>query len=156
MPHFEQYYSCQKDELEIILDKSNSFLFHKKAIANKNDIWLYYDCAGVLSDNGYLQFEHDMLKDDGIRRYYIVTDRRQIKNKFDKRNYVVFGSKKHKSLIKKCSKIITAYIEDANIIPYAKEDYEKYSLTFNFEVIYLQHGVLHIIMPWKYAREKIN
>lgn len=144
----------QRSNYIISLD-NNTFLFNKNVLTKKKEeIWLYYDCVGMAWNNGYLQFEHDYQKNDGIKRYYIITDKKQLKNKGILKKGVFFGSKKHKTLLKKCSKIITAYIEEANLLPYKKNNYQKVNMIFDFEIIYLQHGVLHIIMPWKYSKEK--
>ena len=118
-------------------------------------IWLYTDCVGVESDNGMNQFLHDVEKDDKIQRYYIITDERQKKNVIYTKYCVKFGSRKHKYLLEKCEKLFTAYIEESNIFPYSASEIEKLAPKLQFEVIYLQHGVLHIKMPWKFSPEKI-
>lgn len=122
---------------------------------SRERIWLYSDCIGVKSDNGMLQFLHDIKKNDGIRRYYIVTDKRQRSDRTSQDSYVDFGSRKHKQLLEKCEMLFTAYIEESNIFPYTVSEIEKLAPKFQFEVIYLQHGVLHIKMPWKFSPEKI-
>ena len=38
------------------------------------NIWLYTDAPSVQSDNGYLQFLHDLPMEDGVERYYVVTN----------------------------------------------------------------------------------
>lgn len=157
LSHIHNIYSCRKRNIQISVDEKNCFYFSiVRAAEKKEEIWLYYDCSGVKRDNGYLQFEHDIGMKDGVIRYYIVTDEKQIEDSVYQKYFVKFGSRKHKKLLAQCTKIITAYIEDANIFPYIAKEYEKYSKDFDFEVIYLQHGVLHAVMPWKYAREKIQ
>ena len=153
LSHIKQGVSCKKGNIKISLDKSNFFQFEPVSFVKEKIIWLYYDCAGVSIDNGYLQFKHDILKQDGIERYYILTDNRQGQDEELKKHCIRFGSKKHEKLLKQCKKIITAYIEEPNLIPYDKSQYERRLPHFNAEIIYLQHGVLHIIMPWKYSRE---
>ena len=155
LSHARQFYSCQKENIKICFDASNQFLFERINSVKEQSIWLYYDCAGIAYDNGYLQFKHDILKKDNVKRYYVITDDRQRQDEMVEKHSVKFGSKKHKKLLAKCKKIITAYIEEANIIPYEKSQYEEFALHFSAEVIYLQHGVLHIIMPWKYTREHL-
>lgn len=142
-------------------------IVHKKACElcksadklQKKSIWLYYDCKGVLSDNGYLQFIHDFEQDDNVLRYYIIdpnhpNPKRYFKSKH-KKFVIPFGSQKHKILFLACQKIITAFIEDINLIPFPHQEHHIYAEYFNFEVIYLQHGVLHAKMPWKYTPEII-
>lgn len=131
----------------------------KAARIQKQTIWLYYDCKGVLADNGLIQFLHDFEQQDGVKRYYIIDPNHPNPDLYFQkkhRSFVVpFGSKKHQLLFLNCKKIITAFIEDVNIIPFPHEQYEYYSDHFNFEVIYLQHGILHASMPWKYTPEVI-
>lgn len=154
LSHSQKRYSSIKGNVKISLCDKRSFSF-RRIEKNRKQIWLYYDCVGVSKDNGMLQFEHDIKLDDGVERYYIVTDKKQELHGIQKKYMIKFGSTKHKLLMKKCTKIITAYIEEENILPYSRKDYDKHSQFFDFEVIYLQHGVLHAIVPWKYARERI-
>lgn len=141
---------------EISCTPANELCFQKATPAPQRErIWLYYDCAGVACDNGYLQFSHDVHMDDGIARYYIVTDPGQTADASLEPYFVEFGSEKHKQLLTECEKIFTAYIEESNIYPYTQDELIRYAGQMDFEVIYLQHGVLHIIMPWKFSPEKI-
>lgn len=151
-----KYNSYTKDNVEIVINPDNtwSFALNRSADTAKR-IWLYYDCKGVVWDNGLQQFLHDCRKQDGVIRYYVVSDKRQEKYIPDFGKKVEFGSQKHKKLIIKAEKIITAYIENDNIFPFEPSEYEKYANQFHFETIYLQHGVLHINMPWKYSPEMI-
>jgi len=148
-------YSCRKGDMVISVEENQSLRFEKRACA-REPVWLYYDCAGAGRHNGYIQFEHDIGIRDGISRYYIVSDARQADGRAGERSrYVKFGSTKHKRLLRQCSKILTAYIEEENLFPYSARVLEREARYFDFEVIYLQHGVLHIVMPYKYSREKI-
>ncbi len=154
--HTLKRYEYQKDRVFIHIDENN--IFHiselKQGMEGKR-IWLYYDCKGVASDNGLIQFEHDILMQDGVSRYYVISDKRQSDNVIVRKHGVVFGSRKHKKLLLKAEKVITAYIEENNIFPFDRAEYDKLSGQFHFEIVYLQHGVLHIDMPWKYSPEKI-
>lgn len=149
------YYKCEKRNCRISIKNNSCFFIEKKAQTEMKDIWLYYDCIGTIEDNGFLQFSHDIEVQDGIIRYYVITDKKQKRYAKYKNFYVEFGSKKHKELLRRCSKIITAYIEEANLFPYSYEEYKRNAKDFDFEIIYLQHGVLHAIMPWKFSSEKI-
>lgn len=127
-------------------------------ICNENfdsEVWLYYDCAGVEIDNGLRQFIHDVDIQDGVNRVYVVTDEQQTKYIGNHAATVEFGSGKHVKLLLKAAKVITAFIENNNIFPFPEKEYECYANQMRFETIYLQHGVLHIDMPWKYSPEKI-
>lgn len=121
----------------------------------RRSLWLYYDCAGVAWDNGMLQFLHDCEQKDGVERYYIVSDARQWERLPDRRWGVLWGSRKHRRLFEQCDRILTAYIEESNVIPYPKDQYDRHAGSFCWEVVYLQHGVLHIDMPWKYSPERM-
>lgn len=173
--HKLKRYTYDCGNVKVRIDSDNSFYFSQTGSLSQEDnrkgkittlkkrtsnssygsVWLYYDCSGVPFDNGMKQFLHDDNKQDGIQRYYIVSDSRQRAFLPNEKCGIEFGSKKHKSLFLQAEKIITAYIEESNFIPFAKEEYEEASGDFRFEVIYLQHGVLHIDMPWKYSPEKI-
>ena len=148
-------YKYERENVFMKINKKNEFIFTMIKPKEKKKVWLYYDCAGVISDNGMKQFLHDYKINDNIKRYYVVTDGRQRVILPKEINAVEFGSRQHRKLFLQTDKIITAYIEESNIIPYPREEYEKYADRFKFEVIYLQHGVLHINMPWKYSPERI-
>ena len=122
-------------------------------------IWLYYDCANVLRDNGYYQFIHDLKKNDGVERYYIVNDdldRRSLFDKKAKKQIVRFGSKQHQTLFVQAEKIITAFIEPMNYIPLAGHQIPHTADFFRYELVYLQHGVLHAHQPWKYSLDRLT
>ena len=120
-------------------------------------IWLYYDCRGVIEDNGFYQFIHDIKQEDGIKRYYINAnpeEQHRLKEEYGD-SIVLFGSTRHIQLFLRSEKILTAFIEDNNIIPCDPKEYEVIKHFISPEIIYLQHGVLHIDMPWKYAPGRI-
>ena len=131
----------------------------KAARLKKYRIHLYYDCRGVEKDNGYYRFIRDCKKQDGIVRKYICDpNNKHLHRLFTRRqrkNVIPFGSKQHKIYFLAAEKIFTAYIEDINLFPFEPDDYDMYSDFFGFEVIYLQHGVLHGSLPWKYTPEVI-
>ena len=154
LSNLNQIDRCQKGQYRIAVEQGR---FRFSACSNKNEteLWLYYDCSGVEKDNGRIQFEHDITVEDEVERYYVVTDERQKNPSIPEKYYVEFGSGLHRELLKNCSKIITSFIEDANLFPYDREELDIQSSKFDFEVVYLQHGVMHFIMPWKYSRERI-
>lgn len=156
-PFSHQYkrYEYSSGGFRLRMDREGVIHIGRKPVRPLREIWLYYDCAGVACDNGMLQFLHDYRKKDGIGRYYVVSDTAQWDGLPDRQCGVAWGSRRHKKLFRQCKKILTAYIEESNVIPYAKEQYSRYAGTFRWEVIYLQHGVLHIDMPWKYTPERI-
>lgn len=153
--------------------KINNFLYYlirdrKKLLVRmisnlynpKKEIWLYYDCKNVKKDNGYYQFVHDMEIKDGVKRYYVSNNTKEFnKGLFPgklKRRVIKFNSFKHKFIYLKASKIITAYIEQENSSPYTKNAFTYYAdIATTPEVIYLQHGILHAHMPWKYSLDRL-
>lgn len=153
--HRHKRYTYTNNGVKIHIDKMNNILISQNNVSERKKIWLYYDCAGVACDNGLIQFLHDYEKTDAVVRYYIVSDKRQKDYLPNNKCGIKWGSSQHKHLFLKCHKILTGFIEEENIIPFAKEDYDKYSGRFHFEVVYLQHGVLHFDMPWKYTPERI-
>ncbi len=122
-------------------------------------VWLYYDCGGVDKDNGYYQFIHDFEKDDGIERYYVNNNARIAPGLFKEEHMshvIKFGSSIHKDLFIHCDKVITAFAERDNIFPFGKGNDGVYADILNFDVIYLQHGILHASIPWKYTPESLR
>lgn len=159
-PFSHQYkrYIYRKDSVLLEIKEDNEFEISRLEnvqARRQRRIWLYYDCRGVARDNGMMQFEHDIVWEDGVERYYVISDKRQALNPVVCSHGVWFGSRRHKRLFLKAEKLVTAYIEENNILPFPMADYGRYAGKFRFEVIYLQHGVLHIKMPWKYSPEKM-
>ena len=140
---------------------ANCVSLRKKAVKlkEKQRIHLYMDCRGVDKDNGYYKFLEDHVKQDGVIRKYICDPKNKKLSKQFTRNQlkdvIPFGSKKHKLYFLAAEKIFTAYIEDINLIPFENYEYDSYSDFFGFEVVYLQHGILHGRLPWKYTPEMI-
>ena len=125
---------------------------------NKNEIWLYSDREGIL-DNGYKQFIHDFDKKDGIKRFYIVDGKLDIGKNFSikqRKHLVKFKSLKHKILFLNCSKILTSFNSISIISPFDAVPLKWYSDLTDYEVVYLQHGILHARLPLLYTKEKAN
>ena len=121
----------------------------------KRRVWLYYDNNTVEKDNGYYQFLHDARKDDGIERYYILTNLTYNVNDFFPEdllpNVIEFGTSEHQMLYLMAEKILTAFIEPASLCPFDLAERYQLNDIFNAEIIYLQHGVLHAHLPWYYT-----
>ena len=134
-------------------------IFKKFDLFRKKKIWLYYDCKNVDVDNGYYQFIHDFEKEDGIVRYYISNNDEIREGLFEEkhRKYIVrFGSQLHKELFINARKVITAYIEKNNVYPFSSSELQLIGNWFFAEYIYLQHGILHASIPWKYTPEAMR
>ncbi len=122
-------------------------------------IWLYYDLYTVKKDNGYFQFMNDFKHNDGVERYYVYDgDFSNISNLFtneQKQNIVKFGSEKHKLLYLSAEKILTAFYGFSTVSPFLTEIKESdYIDIEKFEIIYLQHGVLHANLRLKNHAER--
>lgn len=122
-------------------------------------IWLYHDRGAVGKDNAYYQFLHDIEQDDGIDRYY-VTDAPDatLAQMFDDRSrkrVVRLGSRQHKILYLRAEKILVAYIEKPNWMPFSDYSDAFVCDVTNYELVYLQHGVLHAHTPWKYSADRL-
>lgn len=114
-------------------------------------IWLYNDRVGLL-DNGYKQFVHDVNKQDGIERYYVVREEDLKNNAFPKDNIVIYGSLKHKLLFYYSELILTSFKEHTEFSPLSFRAYDLFFDEFRFQIIYLQHGVLNAHTPWLYGK----
>ncbi len=130
------------------------------ALREKKRIHLYYDCRGVEKDNGYYRFLEDFGKQDGVERCYVCSlDTAAQKRLFtpaQRRHVLTFGSRRHKIYALAAERILTAFIEDNNILPFSPEEIPMVSDFFSFTVEYLQHGILHASVPWKYTPEVVT
>lgn len=69
-----------------------------------------------------------------------------------KDNFVKFGSEQHKILFLSAEKIFAAFVDAPDcIFPFGEEQFQNYSSIFRGEIIYLQHGILHAHIPWRYS-----
>lgn len=161
VPQKSEMLQCAKKTYE-------KFLFHNKfkqwivrRYAYKRPgcvIWLYEDTYNAV-DNAYYQFQHDFNKQDGIERYYIC-DRQCLdwRDKFtsEQQKYLVERrGKKHKKLFIQADKILISFSGQSDFVPFDRDTILWYWDLFRFEVIYLQHGVMHAKLPNMYSKEKI-
>ena len=125
-------------------------------------VWLYYDCKNVRKDNGYYQFEHDVYKNDGIQRFYILDgdDFEERRKEFpaDLQKHIVrFGSRKHVNLFLMAELVLASFAEIYTYSPMTMKDFKQYSYLLDFpKVVYLQHGVLHAHLPWHYSLDRLK
>ena len=170
---------CSANDMEIVATNSNAirgakhsyekrlWREHKKQWAARmlmksfknRRVWLYCDSHDSL-DNGYYQFLHDVEKKDGIHRYYVyhADNPKVVEGNFSgraKRLLVPFGSVQHKCLMAAAEKILTAFTARACLLPFDPDTYQYYSDLFHYEVVYLQHGVMHAKLPNMYSKEKV-
>ncbi|MBQ8927022.1 MAG: glycosyltransferase [Oscillospiraceae bacterium] len=129
------------------------------ALRERSCIHLYYDCRGVEKDNGYYRFQADFDKRDGVERYYICDPDNprygRLFTRAQRKRMVPFGSKRHRLLVLAAKRIFTAFIEDNNLFPFTPEELPMVSDLFDFTVEYLQHGILHARVPWKFTPQAV-
>lgn len=127
-------------------------------LSGKKPFWLYSDSITSDLDNAYYQFTHDIAKNDGIERYYVVHNEAQRKALAVSKKYesqiLDFGDSRHRALFPSADKIITAFVELENWCPYKQKALNCISAVGKRDLIYLQHGVLQAHAPWKYGAER--
>ncbi|MDR2524575.1 MAG: bifunctional glycosyltransferase family 2 protein/CDP-glycerol:glycerophosphate glycerophosphotransferase [Oscillospiraceae bacterium] len=149
-----------KNSIRVLLTRSLIELL-QVCYRGRSRVWLYADCAGTRKDNGYFQFAHDFEKKDGVRRYYIVDDtldRKDFMDRRQRRHCVLARSWKHKRLMVQTEKVLASFAEADTYHAFtlsAKDMPQQLNDLLRFEVIYLQHGVLHAHMPWKYSYDRM-
>ena len=129
-------------------------LYYRYLARSKRKVWLYSDSAGVV-DNAYYQFIHDLKKNDGIERYYVVDgDDSYLKDKLtpeQKKHIIKHRSKKHKELFLQSSKLFVSFSSFSIYSPFKNLSW--YMDLLHFEFVYLQHGILHASLQRMYAKE---
>ncbi len=127
-------------------------------IKKKHRIWLYCDSSKTVKDNAYYQFIHDCQKDDGIERYYIFNKESDITGWFDdsqKEKLIEYGSVKHRLYALSADKILTSFYGLQDFLCYPNGAFKYFSDLTTFELIYLQHGVLHAHLPTMYSLDRM-
>lgn len=132
--------------------KASVYRLMSRFLYRYKNIWLYTDNCHALN-NAYYQFKHDFAKNDKIKKFYIYSKGINV-NEFteeEKKYLVRHGSIKHKMLFLNSKKIITSfsdlqvYCPFSNAIAYYKD-------IANYELIYLQHGILHASLKNLYLK----
>lgn len=127
-------------------------------VPSDRQIWLYND-ANTNIENGLLQFRYDRSQEDGIERYYIYDNEfSEIAHHFteEEKPYLIqFGTPRHKELFHHAKKILTAYAQLNYYCPYSNEEAKYFSDLWDYDVIYLQHGILHATLPWQYGNDRV-
>lgn len=153
---------CDKESLGNIVSQSlkncgadsEILRIRNAAAAMQNEkIHLYSDYSSVGTDNGYYQFIHDLTVCDGVKRYYISHGCDIEKFTAEQKKHVVrFGSEHHITLFLAAEKIFASFVDAPNsLFPFGSEKFRFFSDMFRAEIIYLQHGVLHAHIPWRYS-----
>ncbi|MDM5299637.1 glycosyltransferase [Bacillus pumilus] len=146
-------------EFDKIVRKHDKKLFLARKLINKKrkDIWLYNDRKNII-DNGYYQFKHDIHKKDGVKRYYVYDgdsiDLENMFNKEERKHVIKFRSRQHKYLFLNATKILTSFRTVQEYSAFSEKRMKFINDRLDFELIYLQHGILHAHTPWIYSSEK--
>mgnify|MGYP004514754725 CR=1 FL=1 len=146
-----------RNDLAVLKRNSKAYLYRivSKIYPTKRSIYLYSDRNDII-DNAYYQFKHDVNIKDGKNRYYITSMNEEKKNKYfsayEQKFLVDIGSLKHKVLFLKSEKIYTSFVDLQVYCPFNKgikyyKDLKKYDL------VYLQHGLLHANLVGMYSKE---
>ncbi len=153
-------WAMNEADMAVKSQNKNAFIYRKLArkLFKNKEIWLYCDRENIF-DNAYQQFIHDFGKNDGIERYYVIDnlkDKSRYFNSKQKKYLVDFKSLKHKLLFLNCKKILTSFNSLSIFSPFNGLPLKWYSDITDYEVIYLQHGILHANLPLLYTKEKAN
>lgn len=124
----------------------------------KHKIWLYCDSSKTVKDNAYYQFIHDSKINDGIERYYVCNKDANIDGWFDdeqKQQLLTYGSVKHRLCGLSADKILTSFYGLRDFLSYPAGAFKFFSDLMCFDLIYLQHGVLHAHLPTMYSLDRM-
>lgn len=128
-------------------------LYYRSLPKKNRNVWLYVDSPKVI-DNSFYQYQHDFDKKDGIDRYYVVQgDDAYVREKMTKEqaaHLVRYDSRKHRALFLRADKILVSFSSYSIYCPFHK--YYCYADLFHYELIYLQHGILHAHLPFMYGK----
>lgn len=140
-------------ERKLLPENEQDDLIKKAESLKKRRIWLYSDYSSVDADNGYFQFVHDLPKKDSVLRFYIYHNNVPVNlSDIEKSRWVKFGSDKHRAIFLAAEKIFAAYVDAPGcLFPFSESEFPLYSGVFRGEIIYLQHGILHAHIPWRYS-----
>lgn len=126
-----------------------------KLYVKRKKIWIYSDKGGLV-DNAYIQFKHDIKKKDGIMRYYVYNEPfSKIKDKFtevEQKHLLKFKTLKHKTLFIRSDKVLTSFSDLQVYCPF-NTGIKWYRDIMKYELVYLQHGILHANLISMYSKE---
>ena len=122
---------------------------------NNRRIWLFMDRFDVADDNAEHLFKYALTQDDGIEKYFILSEDSKDFERLKKiGNVVAAGSEEHKLLACHAEKIISSQADDIILNPFYL--YEKYyNGLFSAKIYFLQHGVIkEDISSWLHKYDK--
>lgn len=114
------------------------------SIKPKKKIWLFFDRTNVAGDNGEYLFEYVCKqKNPNIKPYFVIEKTSQDYKKLKQHGKVIkYGSIKHKLYLLMSSKIVSSQVSEeiGNIF---LKDGEYIKDLYNYDFIFIQHGVLY-------------
>lgn len=125
----------------------------------KRSLWLYCDRAGETRGNAYLQFLHDIEKNDGVDRFYVAKPSTEgIEGLFppEQRKHVVgFASIEHRFLHLEADKILTSSSERSDWCPFARKTMRALADVVHYELILLAQDVPLVHEPWERSADRL-
>lgn len=127
-------------------------------IKKERRIWLYCDSSKTVKDNAYYQFIHDSKINDGIERYYVCNKDADVEGWFDdeqKKMLLEYGSVNHRLYALSAEKMLTSFYGLQDFLCYPNGAFKYFADQTTFELVYLQHGVLHAHLPTMYSLDRM-
>ena len=111
------------------------------SVFKKKPIYLFMDRVDKADDNAEVLFRYATKRKDGIKKYFVISEKSSDFNRMKKYGKVVpYGSYRHKLLLLLSDKLISSHADEVIINPfYSTKMYYKDLMTFDY--IFLQHGV---------------
>jgi CDP-glycerol glycerophosphotransferase (TagB/SpsB family) len=114
----------------------------------RKEIWIFSDRLNSGGDNGEILFEYATKQMNNSRKYFLINkispDRSRIK-KYGK--VLDFNTIRYKLIFLLADKIISSQATNDNLNPFGKHRRYYYDL-YNFDFIFLQHGVMSHDLSW--------
>lgn len=125
----------------------------------KRPTWLYYDRTGETKGNAYLQFLHDIEKNDGVDRFYVAKPSAEgIEGLFppkQRKHIVDFASTEHRFLHLEADKILTSSGERSDWCPFAHKTMRALADVIHYELILLAQDIPLAHEPWKRSADRL-
>lgn len=146
--------------LESLLSLPAAFIiriiYFIKLNTKEKPIWLISDRPNAAGDNGQALFEYLLKNNDSAADVYFLISRKakEYKKLKSKGSVIPFGGIKHKVYFLLADKIISSHADTETTNPFGRQ-VNKYLNLFNFDFVFLQHGVIrHDLSSWLNRFEK--
>jgi len=116
-------------------------IYHLSKVFKTRPIYLFMDRVDKADDNAEVLFRYAVRQNDGIKKYFIVSDTSEDYERMKKYGKVVsYGSYRHKLLLLLSDRLISSHADEVIVNPFqSTRIYYKDLLTFDY--VFLQHGV---------------